>query len=268
MYFVDSHCHLTYKRDDTLTPQKLVANAKQENVKTLLSICTTNAEFPTIHEHTMAEEGVYCTYGIHPHHAGEELNPQELEASIRQAVKLPKVVSLGEAGLDYYYDHAPKDVQKEIFRTHLKLAQELDLPLVIHSRDAEEDTIMLLAEAINRGPLKAVIHCFTSKPNLADFAVEHGLYLGATGVITFKKSQDLRDIFARMPLERILIETDSPYLAPTPYRGKPNQPAYVVHVAECLAEVRGIPIKEVAEQTTRNFFTLFDRIPKPAEIKG
>ncbi|MDD9911804.1 MAG: TatD family hydrolase [Alphaproteobacteria bacterium] len=260
MDFTDSHCHLTYPRDDGLTPSDLVANAQAENVNTLLTIGTTHRSFAEMHAFTTEQEGVFCTYGIHPHYAGGELEPQALAQEIRKAAQLTKVVGLGESGLDYHYDNAPRDKQKESFRVHLELAQELDLPLVIHSRDAEEDTIALLEEALSRGVLQAVIHCFTSKKILADFAIKNGLYLGATGVITFKKSQELRDIFAEVPNNLLLIETDSPYLAPVPYRGKPNQPSYVPYVAECLAEARGQSLQEVAEITSANFLRLFPKV--------
>ncbi len=258
--FADSHCHLhlAHEYKGALPSEQMVINAKKSGVNVMLSVCTIHKEFAEIQQFAQKHEGVYCTYGVHPHHAGEEMPLEELEKEIRKAVQQSKVVALGEAGLDYFYEHSPRDIQKEVFRLHLKMAQELNVPLVIHSRNAEEDTIEILEEAFARGPLRGVIHCFTSKKILADYAVEKGLYIGATGVITFKKSQDLRDIFAKVPDNLLLIETDAPYLAPVPHRGKANEPAFVVHVAECLAEIRGQSLEYIAKKTTDNFYNLFD----------
>ena len=227
---IDSHCHLNHTRNG-LDVQTLVTNAQAAGVEKLLTICTQDSEFGDIYSIVEVHENVYGTYGIHPHHAGEEGITAD---HIRKALAHPKIIGIGETGLDYYYDNAPREAQQESFRLHLEVAQELGVPVVIHNRDSDEDCMKILDEAFKRGPLQAILHCFSSGKALAEYGVEKGLYLSASGIITFKKSVDLRDIFSDVPPENLLIETDAPFLAPTPYRGKENQPAYVVHARCCI----------------------------------
>jgi TatD DNase family protein len=255
---VDSHCHLLYPRQDDLSSAHLVQEAKEAGVTRLLTIATQHREFADILLFSQQQKGVFCTYGIHPHHAGEEgLSDSELAEAMRQAAREPKVIGLGETGLDYHYEQAPRAAQQHSFQLHLRLAQEVGLPVIIHTREAEEDTMRLVDQALAKGPLTLIFHCFTGSSTLADFAIERGIYFGFGGVLTFKKSDALRDIAARVPEGLMLLETDSPYLAPVPYRGKQNRPAWIIHTAACLAEVRGVPADDVARVTTENFEKVF-----------
>jgi TatD DNase family protein len=205
---------------------------------------------------------VYCSVGTHPHNAHEELEitADDLVARARH----PKVVAIGEAGLDYHYDFSPRDAQEQGFRTHIAAARISGLPLVIHAREADDDIARILKEEMGKGAFPAVLHCFTGGKDLAFTGVELGLYVSFTGILTFKNSSALRDIAAALPAERILVETDAPYLAPGKFRGKRNEPSYVVETAKVLAEVRGVSLDEIARQTTDNFFRLFGKVPRPA----
>jgi TatD DNase family protein len=206
---------------------------------------------------------VYCSVGTHPHNAHEELDltVDDLVARTRHA----KVVALGEAGLDYHYDHSPRDAQERGFRNHIAAARATGLPLVIHSREADADMARILEEDTGRGPFPAVLHCFTGSRELAERAVALGLFISFTGILTFKKSDELRAIAASLPADRILVETDAPYLAPGRHRGKRNEPSYVVETAKVLAEARGVAFEEIARQTTENFFRLFRKVPRDAQ---
>jgi TatD DNase family protein len=205
---------------------------------------------------------VFCSVGTHPHHAHEglDIGTSELVAHARH----PKVVAIGEAGLDYHYDNSPRDAQELGFRAHIAAARETGLPLVIHAREADDDVTNILREETEKGPVPAVLHCFTGGRELAFTAIELGLYVSFTGILTFKRSDELRAIARDLPADRILVETDSPYLAPGRYRGKRCEPAYVVETAKVLAETRGASPEEIARQTTENFFRLFDKVPPPA----
>jgi TatD DNase family protein len=205
--------------------------------------------------------GVYCSVGTHPHNAHEELDitADDLVARTRH----PKVVAIGEAGLDYHYDFSPREAQERGFRNHIAAARETGLPLVIHSREADADMARILEEETGKGAFPAVLHCFTGSRELAERAIALGLFVSFTGIVTFKKSDDLRAIAASLPADRFLVETDAPYLAPGPYRGKRNEPAYVVETAKVLADVRGVSFDELARQTTDNFFRLFAKVPRP-----
>lgn len=203
---------------------------------------------------------VYCTVGTHPHHASDEL---DVDAEMLIGLtRHPKVVAIGEAGLDYHYDTGPREDQFKSFCQHIAAARETGLPLVIHARDCDADMAAVLTEEVALGPFKAVLHCFTAGAGLARTAIDLGLYIGFTGIVTFKSSQALRDIARSLPADRILVETDSPYLAPVPYRGKRCEPAFVVETAKVLAETRGVTPAEIARQTTENFFRLFDKVPQ------
>jgi TatD DNase family protein len=204
---------------------------------------------------------VYCSVGTHPHYAHEELEltAADLVARTRHA----KVVALGEAGLDYHYDNSPREAQEQGFRTHIAAARQSGLPLVIHSREADEDTARILEDETGKGAFPAVLHCFTGGPDLARRAIARGHFISFTGILTFRNSDALRAIAAELPADRILVETDAPYLAPGKFRGKRNEPAYVVETAKVLAERRGVSFDEIARQTTANFFRLFGKVPRP-----
>jgi TatD DNase family protein len=209
---------------------------------------------------------VFCSVGTHPHYAHEELDvtPDDLVAHTRH----PKVVAIGEAGLDYHYDNSPRDAQERGFRNHIAAARATGLPLVIHAREADADVAQILEEETGQGAFPAVLHCFTGGPELARRAVALGLYVSFSGILTFKNSSVLRTVAAELPADRILVETDAPYLAPNPFRGKRNEPAYVVETAKILAETRGVSFAQIAQQTSDNFFRLFNKVPRPigAEI--
>jgi TatD DNase family protein len=203
---------------------------------------------------------VFCSIGTHPHNAAEE--PDVTAAELIEIARNPKVVAIGEAGLDYHYHHSPRDVQAKSFRTHIEAARETGLPLVIHAREADEDIARILEEESAKGAFPFVLHCFTSGPELARRGLALGGYVSFSGVVTFKNAGALRDIAAEVPLDRLLVETDAPYLAPEPMRGKTNEPAYVAHVASRLAGVRGLSEGDIAELTTDNFFKLFKKVPR------
>jgi TatD DNase family protein len=209
---------------------------------------------------------VYCSIGTHPHYAHEELDVSTADLIAR--TRGAKVVALGEAGLDYHYDNSPRDAQERGFRSHIAAARETGLPLVIHSRDADDDTARILEEETGKGAFPAVLHCFTGGRELAHRAVALGHFVSFTGILTFKNSGALRAIAAELPADRILVETDAPYLAPLSFRGKRNEPAYVVETAKALAESRGVSLEEIAKQTTANFFRLFSKVPQPAVATG
>ncbi len=257
---VDSHCHLDYSPmvDDL---SGTLARARTAGVGTLLTIGTKLREFPKIRAIAEAHENIFCSVGVHPHEAENE---QTDAKALIELAKHPKVVGIGESGLDYYYDKSPRDRQQENFRAHIRAASETGLPLIVHTRDAEADTASMLAEAKGAGPLKGVLHCFTSSRQLADKALELGFYISISGIVTFKNAEDLRETIRHVPLERLLVETDSPYLAPVPMRGKSCEPAYVAHTAAKVAELKGVSGEELASVTSANFFTLFDRAKPPA----
>jgi TatD DNase family protein len=200
---------------------------------------------------------IYCSIGIHPHEAGphEDIS----EAELLNEASHPRVIGIGETGLDYYYEHSPREVQQVLFKRHINVGRALDLPVIVHSRDADEDTVSILKTAYNESPFKFLIHCFSSTQYLAEESVKLGGYISCSGIITFKKSQALRDAVATVPLDRLLVETDAPYLAPEPYRGKPCEPAYTYHTAKKLAEIKGVSLDEVSRITTENFYTLFNK---------
>ncbi len=204
---------------------------------------------------------VYCSVGTHPHHAAEECDVTLTELLDRAA--RPKVVAIGEAGLDYFYDRSPRDVQERVFRTHIAAARESGLPLVIHTRDADADMARILEEETGKQSFVAVLHCFSAGRDLAERAIALGHYISFTGILTYKKSDELRAIAASLPADRIMVETDAPYLAPQSRRGKRNEPAFVVETAEVLAATRGVSFETIAKETTENFFRLFAKVPRP-----
>jgi TatD DNase family protein len=211
---------------------------------------------------TIAEKypEIFCSVGTHPHNAADE--PDVDAKTLVALAKHPKIVAIGEAGLDYHYDNSPRDAQAASFRQHIAAARESGLPLVIHSRDCDADMAKILREESGKGAFPAVLHCFTGGRDLAFTAIELGHYVSFTGILSFKRSDDLRAIAAALPADRILVETDSPYLAPPPYRGKRNEPAYVVEIAKVLGDTRGVTVDDIAQQTTQNFFRLFNKVPR------
>ncbi len=252
---VDSHCHLHYAplaedRDG------VVARARQAGVGRMVSVGTRRRDFDALFETVDRFADVYCCMGIHPHHSGEEGEYLSTEEIVKLTVH-PKAIGIGETGLDYFYDSSPRDVQKDNFRRHIRAAQITGLPLIIHTRDAEEDTLQILKD--EGGVPSGVLHCFSSRRFLAEEALKMGLYISFSGMLTFKKSQELREIAHDIPMDRLLVETDAPYLAPEPYRGKPCEPAYVVKTAEALALVKCVTFDEIARATTDNFFRLFSK---------
>lgn len=258
---VDHHCHLDFPQFEE-NRGELIARAHAAGVRVMVTICTRIRNLDKLLAISEAHSSVYCSVGTHPHYADEEL-----DVSSDEIVKLaqhPRVVAIGEAGLDYHYQKSSKEGQADGFRRHIVAARETGLPLEIHTRDADQDTIAILEEAYRDGPFPAILHCYTGGPELARRAVELGLYVSFTGVVTFKKNDALREIARDVPLDRILVETDAPYLAPMPYRGKTNEPAYVVHTVAQLAEVRGLAPEAFAAAATDNFFRLFQKVPRPA----
>jgi TatD DNase family protein len=256
---VDSHCHLDFP-DFAAELDAVVARAQASGLDRMVTISTRVRRFDGVRIIAERFPSVYCSVGTHPHHAHEEL-----DVSTADLVKLaahPKVVAIGEAGLDYHYDTGPRDAQEQGLRTHISAARETGLPLVIHSRDADEDMARILEEEMGKGAYPAVLHCFTGSRELALAGVALGFYVSFSGILTFKKSDELRAIAAELPADRVLVETDAPYLAPGPYRGKRNEPAYVVETAKVLAKTRGVTLEEIARQTTDNFFRLFSKVPR------
>lgn len=259
---IDSHCHLDFP-DFAAELDDVVGRARQAGIARLVTISTRvrrHAEVLAIAERFA---DVYCSVGTHPHYAHEELDVSA--ADLVACTRAAKVVALGEAGLDYHYDNSPRQAQERGFRNHIAAARETGLPLVIHSRDADADTARILEEEAEKGAFAAVLHCFTGGADLARRAIALGHFISFTGILTFKNSTALRAIAADLPADRILVETDAPYLAPGRYRGKRNEPAYVIETANVLAETRGVAFDEIARQTTANFFRLFAKVPRPAE---
>jgi TatD DNase family protein len=257
---VDSHCHLDFP-DFASELDDVLARARAAGIARMVTISTRVRRFADVLAITERFPEVYCSVGTHPHYAHEELDITAADLVAR--TKHPKVVALGEAGLDYHYDRSPRDAQERGFRTHIAAARETRLPLVIHSRQADADTARILEEETGQGAFPAVLHCFTGGADLARRAIALGLSISFTGILTFKNSTALRAIAAELPADRILVETDAPYLAPLPFRGKRNEPAYVVETAKVLADTRGVPLDEIAQQTSENFFRLFGKMPRP-----
>ena len=258
---VDSHCHLDFP-DFAGDLDAIVQRAEAAGIGRIVTISTRVRRLYGLLDIAARFPNVYCSVGTHPHHADEEdgIAAQELI----ELTKHPKVVALGEAGLDYFYKKGSPEAQARGFRAHIEAARATGLPLVIHTREADDDCKRILEEEVGKGPFKAVLHCYTGGRELAMRAIELGLSISFTGILTFKNSQNLRDIAADLPADRIMVETDAPYLAAGKHRGKRNEPAFVVETARVLAETRGVSLEEISRQTTENFFRLFDKVPKPS----
>jgi TatD DNase family protein len=260
MNVIDSHCHLDFSGlvEDLA---EVIARAEAAGVRLMLSICTRVRKFDQILAIAERHSHVFCTVGTHPHNAAEEpdVTAEELVAFARN----PKVVGIGEAGLDYHYDRSPRDQQAKSFRIHIEAARESGLPLVIHSREAEADTAAILEEEMGKGAFKPLLHCFSSKAELAERGLKLGAFVSFSGILTYKNAEDIRNVARQVPLDRLLVETDAPYLAPVPFRGKTNEPAFVVKTLEKLAQVKNVTPTDMAAMTSRNFFRLFDKVARP-----
>lgn len=257
---VDSHCHLDFP-DFTEELGDIVTRAEAAGLGRMVTICTRVRKFQQVLGVAERFENVFCSVGTHPHNAHEELDITTQE--IIDLSKHPKVVAIGEAGLDYFYQKDHAKAQAEGLRNHIAAARETGLPLVIHSRDADDDMIAILREESEEGAFPFVLHCFSSGRALAETGVELGGYVSLSGILTFKNSQEIRDIASDVPMDRLLVETDAPYLAPMPYRGKRNEPSYVVETAKVLAETKNVSVDETWQATTDNFFRLFNKVPDP-----
>lgn len=256
---IDTHCHLDFP-DFEAERDAIVARAHAAGVTQMITISTRVKKLPAILAIAEKYPSVFCSVGTHPHNADEELDIPVSE--LVELSKHPRVVAIGEAGLDYFYDNAPREAQAIGLRNHIAAARETGLPLVIHSRSADEDMAAILTEETGKGAFPFLLHCFSSGPELARTGVALGGYVSFSGILTFPKSEELREIAKTVPLERMLVETDAPYLAPKPYRGKRNEPAYVAHTAAVLAETVGVSEDEIARITTENAFRIFSKMPR------
>ncbi len=258
---VDSHCHLDFEdyRDDL---DAVIARARAAGVRLMVTICTRISRLAETLAIVERYPEVYCAAGIHPHHVAEEGVP-----TVERLVEItahPKVVGIGETGLDYFYDRSPRDMQRESFRVHIEAARRTGLPFIIHTRDADADMIAMLRDACADRAVPGLLHCFSSGRELAETAIGLGLYVSASGIATFRNAEAIREVLRDLPADRLLVETDAPFLAPVPKRGKRNEPAFVTHTAAALAALRGVSETEFARQTTDNFFRLFRKVPRPA----
>ncbi len=260
-FLVDSHCHLDFP-ELSGDADGVVSRARTAGVGHMLTIGTKITKFDGVLAMAERFDNVSCSVGIHPHEAGVE--PAMDVDKLTGLAEHPKVVAFGETGLDFFYEHSPRADQDRSFRVHIAAARESELPIIIHTRDADPETAAILDEEMGKGAFTGVIHCFSSGADLAAKALEHGLYISFSGIVTFKKAEALREVAKTVPLDRILVETDSPYLAPVPHRGKTNEPAYVAHTARVVADLKGISPEDLAAQTTANFFRLFSKAKQAA----
>ena len=250
---IETHCHLDYLKDRPLA--ETLERTRQVNIERVITIAVSPENLATVRELSQLEPWIHGTQGIHPHDA--ESYSDTVEEEIRAHGRDEKIVAIGEIGLDYFYDNADRDVQKDVFRRQLQIASELDQPVVIHSREADEDTIAILKEFENSLTRRGVIHSFTSGPGLAKYALDQGWCLGFNGITTFNKAENVRDIVRMSPIEQILLETDAPFLTPVPYRGRENAPFYLPFVAENIAKVKELPLEQVLSQTYLNSLRTF-----------
>jgi len=283
IFLVDSHCHLNYEGLNHRIPE-IMENATKSGVKLLQSICTKLSEFEDIYKIALEYPGVFCSVGVHPHDADhvchpddahthepnplvsrkkldEPMAPEELVKKLVEYAAREKTIGIGETGLDYYYENSAKEKQKESFALHMEAASQSGLPIIIHTRDAEDDTYNMMKDFMNKKPLKGLLHCFTGTSEMAAKCMELGFYVSISGIVTFKNAvalqETVRDV---IPMDRLLVETDSPFLAPNPHRGKKCEPAFTRDTAEFIAKLKGISLEELAEATTANFLRLFDKV--------
>ncbi len=255
---VDSHCHLDFP-DFAAERDAVIARARAAGIGTMLTIGTRLDQFAEVRAIAEAYDDVWCSVGAHPHEAAD--HAATTAADLAALAAHPRVVGIGETGLDFHYDHSPRDVQEQVFRAHIAASRETGLPLIIHAREADEDVARVLRE--ERAP-PGVLHCFSSGRGLAEAALDLGFYISVSGIVTFKNAEELRTIVRDVPLDRLLVETDAPYLAPVPYRGKRNEPAYVAATAAAVAALKELDPAEFAAATTENFFRLFSKARRPA----
>lgn len=257
---VDSHCHLDFRELDADLPA-VIDRAAEAGVKLIVTIGTRIRRFDQVLRIAERFDHIFCSIGTHPHNAAEELDIAADELST--LARHPKVVAIGEAGLDYHYQHSSRDAQARSFRTHIEAARQSGLPLIVHSREAEDDTARIIEEEMAAGAFQALLHCFSSKAALASRGLAAGCFISFSGILTFRNATEIESAAKLSPLDRLLVETDAPYLAPVPHRGKRNEPAYVVHTLRRLAEVKAVTVEEMARATNRNFFRLFAKVPIP-----
>ena len=259
----DSHCHLDYlARDGDL--DAVIARARDAGVDAMITICTKLSEFEMVREIAAHHDGIWCSLGVHPHEAAEE--GQRTATRLIELSQATEVVGIGETGLDYFYEHSPREAQQDSFRAHIAAARETGLPLIVHARDADQDTVAILQEEHAKGSFGGVIHCFTAGPELAQAALDIGFYISVAGIVTFKKAEDLRAVVRDVPLDRLLIETDAPYLAPVPMRGKRNEPSFVAHTAAAVAKLKDLTVTDLAQATSDNAFRLFSKARRPDRL--
>ena len=258
---VDSHCHLDFDVFDE-DRQETIQRARNAGVATMVTICTRVTRFDEIRAIAESDENIWCSVGIHPHQAEEE--PIVSVDDLVSRAAHPKVIGIGETGLDYYYDNSPRELQETSFRTHIAASRETGLPLIVHTRDADDDMADILEDEMGKGAFPGVLHCFSSGRQLAERALDIGFYISLSGIVTFKNAQDLRDIAKDVPVDRILVETDSPFLAPIPNRGKRNEPSFVVDTAAKVAELQDVDKDALSIASTENFFRLFNKATRPA----
>lgn len=257
--FTDSHCHIN-SADFADDLEETVQRAREMRVNYILDVCDDIADMPRLLDFCAKHKQIYTTAGVHPELADKY--PDFTAEQILEQAKSPYVVGVGECGLDYYYNADIKEQQLKVLAEHIKAAQISGLPLIIHNRESDDDMMTLLGEAYKKQKFKGELHCFSSSEKLLEFALSIGFYISASGIITFKKSEELRQMFKNVPDDRLLIETDSPYLAPVPHRGQRNEPAFVVNTAQVLAELKNMAVADLAELTTNNFLALFDKVKK------
>lgn len=253
---IDSHCHLEYK-GLVETQQDVLERARTAGVGGFLNISTRQSEWDRVVGTAEREPDVWASVGIHPHEADAHA---DLDAEVlRTATENPRVIAIGETGLDYYYEHSDRQVQQDLFRMHIGVARDVQLPVIIHTRDAEGDTLAILRDEMGKGAFPALIHCFTASAEFARQVLELGLYISISGIVTFKNARELQDVARNVPTDRLLVETDSPFLAPVPHRGKTCEPAFVADTARFLADLRGVTYEQVLENSTANFHRLFSK---------
>ena len=258
---VDSHCHLDFDAFEA-DFDGVLARAATSDVETMVTICTRLSRFDDVRAIAEAHPKVWCSLGVHPHEAAEEgLNAPDRLIDLSAH---PRVVGIGETGLDYYYEHSPREAQRVSFRAHIAAARETGLPLIVHTRDADDDTMDILEEEYARGPFQGLIHCFSASQELAERALKIGFYLSFSGIVTFRRAEAVQAVAKTAPLDRLLVETDAPYLAPVPHRGQRNEPAFVRDTAMFVAKLRETTLEAVATATTANFYRLFAKVRPPA----
>jgi TatD DNase family protein len=254
---VDSHCHLDFPefeedRDD------VVNRAKAAGIGYMVTICTHMTKFNDVHAVASSYNNMSCTVGVHPHNAGEEGGLASVKVLTKYA-QMPKVIGIGETGLDYFYEHSSREAQQSSFRSHIDASRDTGLPIIVHTREADDDTVSILHDEFKKGWFPGLIHCFSASAELAEAVLEMGFYISISGIVTFNSAKRLRDTVEGVPLNRILVETDAPYLAPIPMRGRRNEPAFTAHTAQVIADLKGVTADQLAQVTTDNFFRLFTK---------